>query len=1139
MKGLNKFCFLSVLLVVLLGFLSAYAQVDYSTATLRGTVMDPQGAVVSGATVTVTNPGTGSTKTVKTLGDGSYRIPALPPGSYQITVEAPGFAKEVTKGVDVTVGSSVNYDFHLKVGTASETVEVSSDNVPLIQPEQTQQANTINQLQVQDLPNINHNITQAVYTLPGVANSDAPRAQQPGFTGFGTTGFSIGGSNGRNNLSTIDGGENEYGTGQYRLTTIPQDTIQEYQVNRNGFAAEFGFTDGSAINIVTKSGGNRFHGDVYGFFQNHNTSATNFFNGIEGLPAAYNQNLYTGFGVGGPIKKDKLFFFLAYEYRKLDSADFTNAGILTAPTVLGINAPGLGAGCTSSGSLTVNQLCYVNALATSGLPGAAQAATDLRQSLNPLSNPFLNSILTKENGIFIDPTRNHNTSLRFDAVPGASDTLTLKATYAHNDYPLGNPDGSSLFTRDFSILSTWNHTFTPSLLNQLLIQLVPRNVANSVPNGPYQGVNFSLGNLNVGNLGGTSTFGSPSLTPYLAHQRRYQFDDGVTWTHGPHTLKFGGQFHLADYHVEDDLWFNNEFDFHDGALPMILSPSVLLFGPARSGADQVAIATFDFVAQNILHLGNFGCNPANPAAPCVGPPGVNLSAPQSFNSGLPVDVLGGFNNAKWSGWGKYFGGYVQDTWKVNSRLTINGGVRLDNDSEPSPLGSSFYASPRVGLSWVPFGDQKTIIKAGGGIYTAPIDVLIPSYGSLLNGTGQYINEVLGILSATDPRVANLWGNGVALHILPFGNLTQAQFHALSACPPTQCPPTGIPGFDTTTPGALVAYGVAPNYKNPYTVQASLSIGRQLGNNYFVEAGYLMYHGVHLQMPLETGYAQVNPGNPLCATAFKAFPGCVDITGGPLYVPTSSQLQHTTYESIGSSIYHGLTGSFTKRYSHGLQFQVNYTWSKSIDNVIDFASFQNWFRPSMLNLFRAVSVFDIPHTLVANAVYTTPFKPGTGNFFHTILADISVAPILAWESGLPFSVRTPSLANGLALDSNYAMPFHSARDNNRGPAYTTTDVTLKKAFFIDRDRGVHLDLSATGTNIFNRVNFIKVSDQFDISGIPSSGIVQTADGPLNLFTGPYTGLHGVKPTSPGQITQPLFYSAAASPRQIQFGLKLVF
>jgi hypothetical protein len=314
---------------------------------------------------------------------------------------------------------------------------------------------------------------------------------------------------------------------------------------------------------------------------------------------------------------------------------------------------------------------------------------------------------------------------------------------------------------------------------------------------------------------------------------------------------------------------------------------------------------------------------------------------------------------------------------------MNAGVRFDSDAEPPPLSSSFYVSPRLGFAWDPFGDQKTVIRAGGGIYVAPIDVLIPSYAALLDGSGKYINEVLSILSASNSAPAKLWGIGIASGRLPFGHLTQADFTAA--------------GINTLTPGSLVSYSADPNYKNPYSVQGSLSIDRQLSKSYSLEVGYNMYHGVHLQMPLETAVNQISPGSPFCPTVGP----CTDATGGPLYVQNSSQLQHTTYESIGSSIYHGLTTSLTKRYTHGLQFQVNYTWSKTIDNVIDFASFQNAFRPGRLDLFRAVSVFDIPHTLVANAVYTTQFKAGTGNFFNTMLADISVAPIVTWRSGLPF------------------------------------------------------------------------------------------------------------------------------------------
>jgi hypothetical protein len=435
-------------------------------------------------------------------------------------------------------------------------------------------------------------------------------------------------------------------------------------------------------------------------------------------------------------------------------------------------------------------------------------------------------------------------------------------------------------------------------------------------------------------------------------------------------------------------------------------------------------------------------------------------------------------------------------------------MRFDFDGEPSPLGGSFYASPRLGFAWDATGDQKTVIRAGTGVYYAPIDVLIPSYGSLLDGTGRYINEVLVPLSPTDPRVIELWQRGLAEGELPFGHLTQADYAAV--------------GIDTTTPGASVGYSVASNYRNPYSIQASLSIDRQLVKNLSLELGYNMYHAVHLQMPVETAFQEIPVGSPFCPT-----PACTDASGGPLYAPKTGQFQHTTYASNGSSIYHGFTASLTKRYSSNLQFQANYTWSKTIDDTIDFSSFQNWFRPSRLNLFRAISVFDVPHTFIANAVYTTPFKPGQGNFLSRVLSDISLSPILNMHSGLPFSTRTPGLQNGIPLDTNYALPFHAPRDANRGAAFYSFDLSFQKALFFNRDRGVRLNAIVQGTNLLNHVNFIKVNDEFP-----------TTDQNF-LLNGPFTGLHGKVPTSREQLTQPLFYSKADQPRQIQFGLKLAF
>jgi len=1106
-----RFCLLLSILAVI-GLLPIYGQTDYATAALRGTVADPQGAVVSGATITVTNAATGVSKVVKTTGDGSFQVTYLQPGKYDVTVEAPGFSKEVAKDFELAVGQVAIYDVRLKVGTANEVVEVNSDSLPLIQTEQTQQANTINPQQVESLPNINKNFTQQVYTLPGVADSNATRSQTPGFTGFFTTGFSIGGSNGRNNLSTIDGGENEYGTGQYRVTTLPVEAIQEYQVNRNGFAAEFGFTNGSAINIVTKSGGNQYHGVAYGFFRDQNTEATNFFNGFLGLPKAFSQNIYMGGTLGGPVIKDKLFFFTAYDYQRADIPLFGNAGILTSPTVLGLSNPNLGNNNPTLGNCATqlnpatnqglaDQVCYVNALKTSGNPFLVGFGNGITPGLNPLNNPGLNTILTRESGVFDNQNRFQNASTKFDYQPNSRDSVSLRAAYAHNNYNMTpDPDGIPLFVRDFSVLGTWAHTFGASLVNQTLVQIVPRNAANNVPNAPLQGVNFSLGQLGPGNFGGTSAFGSSSLIPYLAHQQRYQFEDNVTWSKGAHTFKFGGSYRPANYHVEDDLWFNNQFDFRNGAIPLIA------LAPAAVQAQLVGF--------NLTH-----------GFPATGPATTNLSAPQSFAFGIPVDMLAGFNNPKWQGWGHYIGTFAQDSWKVSPRLTLNFGGRFDTDHEPLPLGTNFYASPRVGFAYDPFGDHKTVIRAGGGIYTAPIDVLIPSYASLLDGSGKYINELLLALSPTNNKVAQLWGLGIANGHLPFGQLTAADF-------------TAILGPNFNQPGATTAVTADPNYKNPYSVEASLSVARELAKNMSLELAYNMYHGVHLQEPLETGYAPI-PAGGCSAALLVTFPGCTDKTGGPLYAPLGSQIQHITYESNGSSIYHGMTASLTKRYSSGLQFQVNYTWSKTLDNAIDFAGFQSWFRPSRLDLFRGISAFDFPHVVVGSAVYTTPFKTTQGNLLEKALADISLAPVVTVRSGLPFSVRTPTLANGLALDNNFAMPFNARRDDNRGANYATADMRFQKVVFINRDRGVSVHMLVEGTNIFNRVNFNKVNDVFDIGGFPTNGIVATAMGPVNLLTGPYTGLHGVVPTNPLQINQPLFYSSADQPRQIQFGLKLGF
>jgi Carboxypeptidase regulatory-like domain len=338
---------------------TVWGQAGYATGTVRGTVFDAQGAVVPKATVTVRNPETGTTRGTVTSPDGTYQVLSLNPGTYSVEVDAPGFKKEIADQVVVTVGQTVAFDAHLSIGMASATVEVTGNSAPLIDTAQTQQANTINDRQEVNLPNISRNFARTIYTLPGVVDSTAPSIQDPNIgTGYQTSGFSIGGSNGRSNLFTIDGGQNDYGSGAPRVAHVPQDSVQEFQVNRNAFGAEFGFTVGSAINVITKSGTNKFHGSLFGYFHDENTDATNYFNsfGPTAGTKPFEQSVIYGGSIGGPIKKDKLFFFTSYERQKLDSNVTVNlVDTAAAQGVAGQTNGFNGTSCPAP----VTQACYL------------------------------------------------------------------------------------------------------------------------------------------------------------------------------------------------------------------------------------------------------------------------------------------------------------------------------------------------------------------------------------------------------------------------------------------------------------------------------------------------------------------------------------------------------------------------------------------------------------------------------------------------------------------------------------------------------------------------------------------------------------------------------------------------------------
>ena len=1032
--------FLALLTLVAACSICAWAQADVSSATVKGKVTDPQGAAVAGATVTAKSLSQGSTRTDTTNGDGEFTLLTLRPDSYEVTVEAQGFSKYLVKEVPLTVGQTATLDIKLEVGKVTNEVTVTS-SAPLIEVERTQQANTIESKQIANLPNVGRDFTSYVFTLPGVSSSAAPRVQSGARFNFGSSGFSIGGSNGRSNLITVDGGENEQGSGQLRFNVSP-DAVQEFQVNRNGTSAENGFTSGTAVNVVIKSGTNQFHGTGYAYYRSQKTSGHNPVNFRPGEKKPFNQQVSPGFTLGGPIKQNKLFFFTSYEKQKSDLAQvrsYTNSPFLNP---------------------TAAQAALLARLDASTDTNVRRISTNLRSALttNATTYPTTWNMLRANEGSFLNRDRLNYWITKIDYNPTDRDSITGRFNYSRNfNGQLGASNlvapnrTNTLTVRDYTTLVTWNHNFGTSIVNTFRFQVSPRNKAFTEPVTPDS---TSL----IIDGGSFGSFGRDFTAPFRTQQDRYQFEDNVSWVKGNHTTKFGGSYRPVKYTVRNELWFSGDWTFSSGVFPITL---------AVPAADQVAFVT----------------------AAGAGVPTFN--GLQAFNRGLPVTVRQGFNNPLWTDKAQYFGFFGQDSWKVNSRLTVDFGARVDYDGEPKPIPHGTYFSPRLGFAWDLFGDHKTVLRGGGGLYYAPVNYQVVYVTNLLNDSGQYINQVLPTASDGAKAPAVLWAAGIAAGKLPSKALSQADFNAI-----------GI----NTGRGALnrVIFQGDPNYKNTYTAQANLGIQRQLARDLSLDVAYQMYRGVHIQRSHQTNYAE------------SATPNARGAAFGPAYVrvdPTIAQVNN--YESTANSIYHGMTASLTKRFSNYFQFQTNYTWSKTIDDITDYNSAFAAAFPTRLRLERGLSSFDIRHNFVASGVISSPWK----NWW---LRDISLSPIISLRSGIPFTLYTGSDTNGDTHTNDRLI--YIGRNTGLGPNYKAVDVRFNKGFRFHGDSPARVEFLVEATNLFNRTNFASVND------------VLGADATSADYN---TGTVRLKGRSDRALTQPLAFTAAFPARQIQFGLKLVF
>ena len=1248
-------------LVVLLASVCTFGQVDYSTATLQGTVLDAQGRTVPAATVTINNPATGLTKSQQSGADGTYNFPLLPPGSYQITVTASGFDKSVTNGVTLPVGQAVVQDIHLQVGETSTTVEVTT-SAPLISVEQVQQANEITQTQVAQLPNVNHSFDTYVLTLPGVSNvGQMQNAGSQRAIGGNFNNFTTAGGNGRGGLVYIDGGENDSGEGISRTYHLPVDAIQEFEVNRNGYNAEYGFTYAEAVSIVTKGGTNSLHGGLFGLFRDQATDAIQYFQPLTPSGHAFfDQDFHAGAHLGGPVIKNKLFFFMAYE--AWQNAFANNRNFLIDPNY----NPGV----------TPGQAAYIGDVTTNGASCGAETCATLASHMTTGLNMSLNKTvqglvgaagniygIPDQSGTFTNRDTWQDGVVRLDYNLDANNTFVLRGllerqndngAFGGTEYAqiAGTPPdaASANFNRDYEIVATWNHIFSPTLFNALRFQMVPEFLLNNNTIASQQEATQPF------NIVAPLAFG-PVLGPdigYLSNAKRYQFEDSVSWSHGTHSFKFGLSYRPAKYIINNPLYRTSQIVYLPGLFPLdaaggpgngtVLGSGATAYTPPLNTNDINSIETFNSAtATQCAAAGGAVVAPNNPG--CVAQADFSNSALnyyQAFAAVLPVQFRTSFGSGKFSGWGHYGGIYAQDTWKVTPRFTVSPGVRFDINAEPFPspgvdtgvcelpaaqktapnvenlqflmvkaeannpnissqdacssnggtvmsfpfdtnASHTQYVSPRLGLAYDLTGDAKTLLRASGGVFVGASERPAIFYSNIYNPNGSHLTQE-EVTNGVDPSFNALLLASVQNGNLPVRPPTLADFQAAHIPPRPDGPhAVYITAADSLNCAAGDPFG-CKTYRSTSSTQASASIQRQLTTNMSLEIGYNFQRTFHIQDPQDTAFEQA-----LDPTTHQPL---IDPLHGPMLLPKNVNVETgTCYCSAGDSIYHALTTSFKRQFANNLEFQVNYTWSRAIDDILDFSSFNSTYYPTIYprginghGRDWGLSAFNTTHNLVGDAVYTSPFKGGSGSSISDkLLANWTLSPIVTIHSGIPFEVLinpnqgissecTTTLecssgvatGNGLAQEAqNQARPYAAGRDTGFSPWLYQWDMSVKRGFpLTERFR---LDFQVNFSNLLNHVNFTGVDGIFSqntfnsgpfnaLTNPASAQHVQLLDGSfVNLVTGPYT-FHGYKSFNQAEKTgnpiskglapsilgqDPLSFVSASVPRQIQFGLTLSF
>ena len=974
-----------------------------TTGGIHGSVTDPQGGVVPNATVTITNLGTNSVLSAATNQDGGYRITNLQPGNYRVETSVGGFAPAKAENVIVEVGQSTPVDIPLTLGTATAEVEVTAE-APVINTNDNSNATNINQTSINELP-INGRRWSNFALL-------TPSAVPDGTFGL----ISFRGISGLLNNNTVDGGDNNQAffseeRGRTRINyVISQSAIREFQVNTSNYSAEYGRSAGGVTNAVTKSGTNEFHGDVFYYNRNNRNGARNprstrtiLVNGVPTLIGAKPVDLRQQWGgtIGGPIVKDKLFFFFSYDQQK---RNFPGLSVFQSPTFLNLSAANratlIGRGLTNA---QIDGTLGFLASLTGEVP---------RKGDQTLFLPKIDWQINNSNTFSISYNR-----LRWESPNGVQTQPTVTR-------------GRSSYGDDFvevdSINARLQSSVSSNLLNEFRFQY-GRDFETQFSTPPAPGEpSTSLGGTRAPTMfiSNGLDFGTPNFLDRSSFpdERRYQFADTVTWTKGRHTFKFGADINR----VTDDIanLFQGAGSYAWNNLPDFIIDYV--------GWDDGLPATTQCTANPLRFVGR--CYTSN------------------YVQGL------GLVGTKLRTWDYNF--FVQDDFRVSPRLTVNLGLRYEyiqfpeaqlpsasttvipNDLRTIAEATSTLPSdknnfgPRVGFALDVFGNGKTSLRAGYGIY----------YGRVQSST------IYNALINT--------GN-------PGGQAQISLNPALgSGAPNPAAPvfPNVLPASAVGTVGGAIQF-FSENFQSPLIHQYDAILEHQIMQNTVVSVSYVGSLGRYLPTFYDLNWQRTGQNT------FTIYGG--DLNGQtfslPLYTRVTGTQAMTRIQSTVKSEYNGLVFAINRRFTDGLQLQASYTLAKSTDTNQNSATFTQTNSPYDIfdgSYDPGPSSFDTRHKVVASAVYAPTFYKGsTKSFYNYLLNGWSFAPIYTFYSGRPFDgTVSGSSLNG--TNGNNRFPL-IGRNAFRVPSLHNLDVRLSKRFKLTES--MNLEILGEAFNVANRTH----------------------------------------------------------------------